>query len=1205
MRGLYYFCKMFYSYICQRHPFAGRLTRIIVSLLFLLCWSTTVLRAQNDKRAHYQLLWRIDGPGLSAPSYLFGTMHLTDSRVFEFSDSVLAALRRTSSFAMEVDMDSMMSYMLAPGGPLLDTVNHMRRLLTAEEYRYVDSLVIQKTGGSIAQLSLKRLWFIEKLLLDEEKALKKSADPDQKAGDIFLDGWLHQKATGLGKPVYSLERIQNQLHMMSADVSEVQKEVFLWNLGYHDEGSGDAEEKADRFNARVSMLDSLVNLYYGADLQKISALVNNWDDTDGGPGLEFRNREMTNNLALLMPKGSVFAAVGVAHLPGEKGMLSLLRTKGFTVTAVNAAFTGVARRERQRLDSLKGYLLNRIADGYSVNLPGTPITYPVPNSNRKMYLGNNEEETCFAFSVDIAQLGMDKKEMVNMMLNNMAKQGNAELKKSYPIIYRDIPGTEAVLLQEKLPFYVRLFIHNNRAFVFMHSAPEKDSSLRKDFFRSIRFYDIARTVMAYDTISRPQLGFSAVMPSDVSYIKTQSKQEVRPEEVWSGLDNTANISYVLRVEKMQRGYYNTDDKKMLKDLRNLLVKQDSTLQLIDSTVTERAGLPVYRFTYRHGSGFISRMQYIPRGNIAYCQFCTYDHVRTDSSYWKRFLDDFQLLPLQAKAPVIPFVPADSSFTINGPETFVGGPLGNYNESSPGNVYYYTAMDSGSHAMYIAEVDRYSHYYHNDPDSILKIFIHPVDTAFTVVSHRQSVWEGMPVYETEMKSRATALRWYRKAIVAGHTVYRLSAIMPGEIVKTDYARQFFATFRPGNREKADTFRLQQKKLLMLLADLQSKDTTVFNGASAYVGNLVPDSTDKAAIINALAKPFPADTGESNAKVELLLSLKKLGGDDVVHAAEQMFTDTTDRTKQARVLQFLTSLATDTAVRTFLRLAQEMPDEAEGNNIFSYAFKRNSLYPQYIPAMIATARQSKSFLQAFAAYTSRDSLWISRQYGVEGLLPDVISLFERQVKAWKNRSNDSDNEWKWRSRILNTSYILVSPGMPAAAAASFRQLLTDTVMPVRALAARGLINRGIKVDDKTLSSILNDLGESYLFIHSVKKDKQLSHIRHLLNQELVGRSYVASYVSEDYEVSAIEQVTRVKVPQGKQPAVWLALYRYKTEDSEDWEYVLNGPLDADPLKLRFELPLMHWIREEGIVTDKKKLSAAAAEAYKNYLEREKED
>lgn len=1197
---------MFDSSTCRRYRYAARF--ILVFILLALLVPATVLRAQNDNRSHYQLLWRINGPGMASPSYLFGTMHLTDNRVFEFSDSVLIALRNAKAFAMEVDLDSIMAYMLSPGGPLLDTVNHMRRLLTADEYHYVDSLIIEKTGAPLAHLNLKRMWFVEKLLLDEEEALGKNAGPDQKGENIFLDGWLHQKATGLHKPVYSLERLQNQLHIMSADVSEMQKEIFLWTLGYHDAGSGDAKEKTERFNSRVNYLDSLVNMYYKADLEKISAFVNSdgSEDSDEGPGLIVRNLEMADNLALLINKGSVFAAVGVAHLPGEKGIISLLRAKGYTVTSVKATFTGGAKRDRQRLDSIKGYSLNKIADGYSVMLPGIPLSYPIPNMNRKMYIGNNGSDVGFAFSMDIPQLGMDKRELVNTMIANMAKQGNARLQRSYPITYRNIPGTEALLKQGDTPLYVRLFIRNNRAFVFMYSS-ENDSSSRKDFFKSVRFYDIARPVTVYDMLSRPQLGFSAMLPLDVNHIQSSgNKDGVRPVEAYSGLDDANKISYILRIEKMQRGYYNIDDNQVLEGVRTMLLQEDSTLQMIDSTVTEREGLPLYQLVYRHTNGFISRLHFIPRGNLAYFLLCVYDGAHTDSSYWQHFLNGFHVTPLKAQAPVIPFVPADSSFTIMGPERFTGGAIGHYNRSSHVHVYLYRAMDSTSHSMYVAEVDKYDRYYHNKPDSLLKEFVRSEDTTFIITGHKQSVWEGLPVYETEMKGRHTGLHWYRRAVVAGHNIYRLSVIMPEEVTQTGYEQQFFASFHPGIREKADTLRLQQNKLSMLLKDLQSTDTTIFNRANAYLDNLEPDSADKGLIIEALVKPFPADTGDNNAKVQLLLSLKTLADDHIVHAAETLFANTTDTRDKERVLRFLSGLTSDSAIRTFLRLAPEMPENTiTGSNIFSYSFKDDSLYQKYMPAMIATAERSVSFLQAFTTYTCNDSLWLSPQfgrYGLERLLPGIMQQFEHRLTEWKNREADEDNDWKLESGLLSIGRILALPGMPASSATGFRQLLADTVMMLRTLGARGLMNKGINVDDKTLNSILADNNVAYTFIQAVQNAGQLSQIRHLLTQELVGRRYVAYYMSEDYTITDVELVTRVKVQQGKRPAEWLILYRYKTDESEDWEYVLNGPHPQDPAKLNTEPALIHVISEISTVTDKKKLSTEAMKAYKDYLEEE---
>ncbi len=1200
---------MFDSYTDRPRDTRGVMRMTILLLLALLA-QTMHVRAQHNDRPNYQLLWRIDGPGMQAPSYLFGTMHLTDNRVFEFSDSVLTALRGTRSFAMEVDMDSVMAYMLSPGGPLLDTVNHMRRLLNADEYRYVDSLVKEKTGAPLDKLSLKRLWFIEKLLINEAEELSKNAGPEKKPENIFLDAWLHQKATGLSKPVHSLERLQNQMGMLSADATEVQKEVFLWGIGYkgHDDAGDDGQDsRVDRLGQRVAYLDALVNLYYKGDLAEITKVLSDMESSGEDLRLESRNREMTGNLAALIGKGSVFAAVGVAHLPGKTGMLAMLREKGFSVSPVNASFTGVTKRERRQLDSLKGYSLNRIADGYSVALPGNPVSYPLPNMNRHMYIGGNNDEVGFAFCIDIPQLASDKRELVNTMINNMAAQGNAELQKVYPITYRNMPGTEAMLLQKNLPFYIRVFIRNNRAFLFMYNGGGKDSSGRKDFFQSVRFYDIVRPMAVYDTVFRPQLGFSAILPSDASLMAIGRDTE-RPEEVYSALDNANSISYILRAVKIKQGYYNTSDKDLLTNLRALAMMQDSTMQLTDSTFTTINGLPRYQLTFRHGNGYTSRLHFVPRGNLAYSMFCTYDGARTDSSYWKRFLGSLRVLPLQAKAPAVPFTPADGSFTVTGPGAFTGGDEEDEDGYRPKLVdsRFYSAMDSASYSMYIINHSRYSPYYHIEPDSLVKSFIHPNDSTFEEVSTRQYADGSMQVYEAELKGKGNGLHWYRKAVVAGRTVYSISAILPEELASTGHGKQFLASFRPGSKELADTSRLQQNKIHMLLGDLQSTDTAVFKRASAYLYHLNPDSADIAPVLSALDKPFPADTGEVNAKVQLLRRLDGKAGNDAVKAAEKLFAATPGTGKRKQILAFLSGLATDSAIRVFLRLAPELPEEPGMDwGIFDYNFKRDSLYTQYMPQMVATAARSASFLQSFVALTYSDSLWLSPQFGryeLESLVPGVERMFKRKLQEWKSRRNDEDSSWMWENSLQITGHVLALPGMPPALEGSFRELLADTVMTLRALGAQGLISRGIKVNDKTLKSILQDFHCSYSFITAINGQKQVSHIRHLLSQELLGRSYVAYYLVDEYEVDDIQQVSRVKVQHGKE-AAWLVLYRYKIDGEEEWGYVLNGPHPADAAKLNFEPDLFRWIGKD-IAIDKTKLNAEAQKAYKNYLEEPEE-
>jgi hypothetical protein len=526
------------------------------------------------------------------------------------------------------------------------------------------------------------------------------------------------------------------------------------------------------------------------------------------------------------------------------------------------------------------------------------------------------------------------------------------------------------------------------------------------------------------------------------------------------------------------------------------------------------------------------------------------------------------------------------------------------ESSPVKTYSYAAVDTMSYATYTAEVFKYNRYYYNEPDSLVEDFIHPADSLFSIISQQKTTLQGQPVYTTELQLRHTGLRCYRKAVVAGQTIYRLSAILPEEVALKGYGTQFLAAFQPGSREWADTLRLTQKKLPILLKDLQNQDATVFNNASEYLHNIDTDSTDKDLIMNTLTKPFPADTVLENVKLQLLSSLAHIAGDDAVHAAERLFSEATDTSLRIGLLYFLSELSLDSAIRTFLRLAPKIPeDNTDDINIFSSTLRNDSLYLKYMPAMIATAKKSRSFLQFFAAYTYKDSIWLSpqiTQYGLDRLVPRLSELFEYQLK--ERSGSDKDNLWVWKYRLFTTGRVLARPNMPAAAETIFQQLLTDTIMSLRAVGAFGLISRGIPVDDKILRNILADAEEGYSFITALDENKHLPQIRHLLSQEFIGRCYLSDYLSEDYDASTldIEQVTRIKVEHEKQPAQWLILYRFKTAESGNWEYVLNGPHPLNSKEFNTSPRLIHYITDERKWKDKRELAKEAAEAYERFLQ-----
>ena len=86
--------------------------------------------------------------------------------------------------------------------------------------------------------------------------------------------------------------------------------------------------------------DKLINVYLKGDLKGMS---NQMADTSLPKSFEEvfihrRNVVMANGADKIIRKKSAFIAVGAAHLGGEKGVIELLRKKGYTVKPVKTAF---------------------------------------------------------------------------------------------------------------------------------------------------------------------------------------------------------------------------------------------------------------------------------------------------------------------------------------------------------------------------------------------------------------------------------------------------------------------------------------------------------------------------------------------------------------------------------------------------------------------------------------------------------------------------------------------------------------------------------------------------------------------------------------------------------------------------------------------------------------------------------------------------
>lgn len=273
------------------------------------------------------VLWRIEKPGM-APSHLFGTMHVTDTRITTLSPATSKALEASKAVVLEVKdltpqataaaVAKSINLMMFTDGRRLD------KLLSAEEFESVKSLV-SKSGMPDDAAVVMRPWLISTLLAVSECERKNT-----EAGHHVLDAKIGAEAKARKIPVIGLETIESQLAAMSAIPDGEQVDMLRAGLKY-----------ANRID---DMLETLTQMYVkrsmGAAMpfnMALAATAGIKPEAFKGFQQELltkRNRKMFDGARPFVDKGGAFIAIGALHLSGPTGLVKLFRDAGYTVTAI-------------------------------------------------------------------------------------------------------------------------------------------------------------------------------------------------------------------------------------------------------------------------------------------------------------------------------------------------------------------------------------------------------------------------------------------------------------------------------------------------------------------------------------------------------------------------------------------------------------------------------------------------------------------------------------------------------------------------------------------------------------------------------------------------------------------------------------------------------------------------------------------------------
>lgn len=290
------------------------LAGLMLAGLLLPAWAQpTNATAEKAAAAQRGLLWKVERTE-AAPSYLFGTVHSDDPRVTRLPQAVTEIFDRSESFTLEV---------IANGEGLIKMAqamyfNDARTLKTVlGDALYQDTLrALQGRGLPADDIEKKKPWAV----------LVALGMPKPRSG-LFLDLALQLEATKQGKPTYGLETLPEQMAVF--DEVPLPDQVTLLSHTVANAAKLDGQ------------FEELLNHYLARDLNALVALEIKYRPVDDRAYVAFmdrllrqRNLRMLERMQPRLKEGNAFIAVGALHLPGEEGLLQLLRRTGYRVTPI-------------------------------------------------------------------------------------------------------------------------------------------------------------------------------------------------------------------------------------------------------------------------------------------------------------------------------------------------------------------------------------------------------------------------------------------------------------------------------------------------------------------------------------------------------------------------------------------------------------------------------------------------------------------------------------------------------------------------------------------------------------------------------------------------------------------------------------------------------------------------------------------------------
>ena len=816
---------------------------ILFLTLFFAVFSVTAQVKIKEKK-YQSLLWEITGNGIKKPSYLIGTMHVSSKMAFHLPDSFYIAVRSAGVVALETNpetwQEDMNKYEFGNAySPLIPGFGN-----TPSDYLSINTLKFFPYESKIEKALYSNPSTINNLLYRSYG--NGSADFEE---DTYLDMYIYQCGRKWGKKVTGVENYGESMKLMSEAYRDGARDKNKKEKSYEgsEDYSGEKLQEAYR-NGNLDLLDS-INKY------------NSESAAFDEKFLYKRNEIQANSIDSIIRSGSnLFVGVGAAHLPGNRGVIEMLRRKGYTLRPVKMGERD--SRDKEIVDKIRvpvNFHTESPDDGFfKVDVPG------------KLYKNNDGQ------SMDqwqYADMANGSYYMVSRVMTNAWLFSHDEQKVLFKIdslLYENVPGK--ILSKTSItkngykgfdimnrtrrgdvqryqifvtPFEILFFkMSGNGDYAKSGAEPEK-------FFNSIQLKEYkpgAESAGSWKKFSPPGGGFQIELPHE-PYTGNDGSW------LYDAADKANDNQYRVIKTDIHNYQFAEEDSFDLGLLDESFMASDYMSSRLSRKQTQYKGYPALDCRYKDKNGGFYTVKFIIQGPHYYTLVA---RSKKESEQHTRFMQSFEIKPYmygEAKwqrdtalyySVRTPWYPEEKKIKLDFPRYT----LGDEDENSESDqleegAYRYKTIsnDSTGEKIYV-KFFRFSRYYYAKDSSGFDRVEYSAENNDTSWIIRSKVYSegpaGMKIWETVKSDSGSSRTIREKKFFTNGMGFTLTTESDTLSAPSPFISMFFDQFKP-----ADTLKGQnpfEKKTELFAADFLSGDSVLRKRARNLIGVLDVDSTD---------------------------------------------------------------------------------------------------------------------------------------------------------------------------------------------------------------------------------------------------------------------------------------------------------------------------------------------------------------------------